>query len=342
MDTKPYLFSILICCITTASFSSIPLQKFGFDNQLTSQQTGWQFLGKGYRAYNPTLHRFMAQDSKSPFAKGGINGYIFSNNNPIMKYDPSGHNALPALANLALLIEGTALGNYFSWPILGNLIGSLAGQAAQNGIEQATGNRVEWIPEMAGALASPVAMGTIVKSTEYIGMKLFQSRTQLWLGSRMLAGVAIVDGGALAGEATKDWLAKRKFQPSIPLLAAGAATGLISGVVDYSMTNRYNQFRTTGSAIQQDPGAVELEYTQSLKPDQLAKYNTLKATGRDFILEESDVLKTNPLGWQDQWRNSTYLKPFYFTYKYGIHRTLEYVGDDIFAVFERDQAQTNS
>ena len=64
---------------------------FGFDGQLTDPHTGWQFLGKGYRAYNPLLHRFMSQDSLSPFDKGGINGYVFAGNNPIMQFDPSGH-----------------------------------------------------------------------------------------------------------------------------------------------------------------------------------------------------------------------------------------------------------
>ena len=64
---------------------------FGFDGQLTDPHTGWQFLGKGYRAYNPLLHRFMSHDSMSPFDKGGTNGYVFANNNPIMKFDPSGH-----------------------------------------------------------------------------------------------------------------------------------------------------------------------------------------------------------------------------------------------------------
>ncbi len=69
-----------------------PIQHFGFDGQLTDSRSQWQFLGKGYRAYNPMLHRFMAQDSMSPFDKGGLNGYVFARNNPIMAFDPSGHS----------------------------------------------------------------------------------------------------------------------------------------------------------------------------------------------------------------------------------------------------------
>ncbi|WP_203384464.1 RHS repeat-associated core domain-containing protein [Cysteiniphilum marinum] len=65
----------------------------GFDGQRTDNATGYQFLGNGYRAYNPILHRFMQMDDirYSPFGKGGINGYVFANNNPIMNFDPSGH-----------------------------------------------------------------------------------------------------------------------------------------------------------------------------------------------------------------------------------------------------------
>ena len=68
---------------------SVPL--FGFDGALTDDDTGWQFLGQGYRAYSPTLHRFMSQDSLSPFDQGGLNGYLFADNNPLANADPSGH-----------------------------------------------------------------------------------------------------------------------------------------------------------------------------------------------------------------------------------------------------------
>ena len=83
-----------------------PIKLFGFDDQLTDAQTGWQFLGKGYRAYNPLLHRFMSQDTMSPFDKGGINGYIFASNNPIMSFDPSGHSALSLGMNIGGIVAG--------------------------------------------------------------------------------------------------------------------------------------------------------------------------------------------------------------------------------------------
>ena len=61
----------------------------GFDAERTDPATGYQFLGGGYRAYNPIYRRFMAKDSYSPFER--IDGYGFGSNNPIMNTDPSGH-----------------------------------------------------------------------------------------------------------------------------------------------------------------------------------------------------------------------------------------------------------
>ena len=64
---------------------------WSFDGQVTDQPTGYQLLGKGYRGYNPKLRRFMQHDVASPFGVGGMNGYAYVGNNPIMHTDPTGH-----------------------------------------------------------------------------------------------------------------------------------------------------------------------------------------------------------------------------------------------------------
>ncbi len=64
----------------------------GFNGERSDYYTGFQLLGNGYRAYNPELGRFMQPDMYSPFGKGGINPYVFANNNPIMGLDPSGQS----------------------------------------------------------------------------------------------------------------------------------------------------------------------------------------------------------------------------------------------------------
>ncbi len=89
-NVQVLIVTIILSCNQLAWPATI--QHAGFDGQLTDRYTHWQFLGQGYhRAYNPMLHRFMSQDTMSPFDQGGKNGYIFATNNPIMVFDPTGH-----------------------------------------------------------------------------------------------------------------------------------------------------------------------------------------------------------------------------------------------------------
>ncbi|MQU06766.1 RHS repeat-associated core domain-containing protein [Pseudomonas helleri] len=62
-----------------------------FNGEMREQDTGWYLLGKGYRAYNPSLMRFHSPDSLSPFGAGGINPYVYCLGNPIKFSDPTGH-----------------------------------------------------------------------------------------------------------------------------------------------------------------------------------------------------------------------------------------------------------
>ena len=77
----------------------------GFDNQMNDPATGYQFLGGGYRAYNPIYRHFMSHDSFSPFK--AIDGYGFASNNPIMNTDPTGH--LPQWLSYAMAGVGIAM-----------------------------------------------------------------------------------------------------------------------------------------------------------------------------------------------------------------------------------------
>jgi RHS repeat-associated protein len=65
--------------------------RLGFNGQLHEPRGCWQFLGNGYRVYNPVLRRFHSPDSQSPFGKGGINAYAYCGGDPINHMDPSGH-----------------------------------------------------------------------------------------------------------------------------------------------------------------------------------------------------------------------------------------------------------
>lgn len=48
------------------------------------------FLGNGLRLYIPAIMRFLSPDSLSPFAAGGINGYVYCSGDPVNFHDPSG------------------------------------------------------------------------------------------------------------------------------------------------------------------------------------------------------------------------------------------------------------
>ncbi|WP_448144969.1 RHS repeat-associated core domain-containing protein [Pseudomonas silesiensis] len=63
----------------------------GFNGEVRDKLSGWYLLGRGYRAYNPTLMRFHSPDSLSPFGAGGINPYMYCAGDPINFVDPTGH-----------------------------------------------------------------------------------------------------------------------------------------------------------------------------------------------------------------------------------------------------------
>ena len=109
----------------------------GFDGQVTDEATGYQFLGAGYRAYNPVYRQFMAKDSFSPFKK--VNGYGFGDNNPIMNTDPTGHApkwlgyamgamgiGVSIVTALLLPVAGAAIAGVGGGGMIASMLGSVA------------------------------------------------------------------------------------------------------------------------------------------------------------------------------------------------------------------------
>lgn len=80
------------------------VSRLAYTGQLRDAVSGCYNLGNGYRAYSPSLMRFKAADSLSPFDKGGLNAYAYCGGDPVNRTDTNGHffNA----AGVALRIMG--------------------------------------------------------------------------------------------------------------------------------------------------------------------------------------------------------------------------------------------
>jgi RHS repeat-associated protein len=74
----------------------------GFNGEPLDEMTGLYFLGNGYRAYSPTLMRFISPDSMSPFDAGGLNAYAYCLCDPVNRVDPTGHVSWQSIAGVAL------------------------------------------------------------------------------------------------------------------------------------------------------------------------------------------------------------------------------------------------
>ncbi|HDS1696978.1 RHS repeat-associated core domain-containing protein [Pseudomonas hunanensis] len=90
-----------------------------FNGERRDPFTGCYHLGNGYRAYNPALMRFQAQDSFSPFGAGGLNGYAYCAGDPVNRVDPSGHSFDVGgllLRGLGMLSNGATIAYNFLGP----------------------------------------------------------------------------------------------------------------------------------------------------------------------------------------------------------------------------------
>ncbi|WP_217995527.1 RHS repeat-associated core domain-containing protein [Vibrio azureus] len=130
----------------------------GFNGETLDPVTGNYMLGNGYRAYNPTLIRFMSQDSLSPFSEAGINAYQYCSGDPINRSDPSGHldglklglGIFAVLVGIAGAIAAPFTGGT-SLAIAAGVIGSAAG-AISGGLSIAAAVVAERNPDVADKL----------------------------------------------------------------------------------------------------------------------------------------------------------------------------------------------
>ncbi|MGE8399055.1 MAG: RHS repeat-associated core domain-containing protein [Burkholderiales bacterium] len=153
----------------------------GYHGELLLPVTSLYMLGNGYRAYSPSLRRFLSSDSYSPFGRGGLNAYAAFSNNPINFKDPDGHAPAPlTLAKTKSLLDSKA-----------SLIAGL--QQDFSSQENLNGHRVlqSLLPERPGrdlaalhskADVAPANFSIIgsAKDLAHIGRRPQNSSLQLW------------------------------------------------------------------------------------------------------------------------------------------------------------------
>lgn len=106
----------------------------GFQGNLVDKTSGQLSYGNGQRFYDPVSRRFSSYDPKSPFGKGGSNGYAYAANSPVNYSDPTGHSAFGILFQVLMMVGGE---------LLDPAGGGEAGDVAANAIEGVLGGERE-------------------------------------------------------------------------------------------------------------------------------------------------------------------------------------------------------
>ena len=202
----------------------------GFDGQVSDEATGYQFLGGGYRAYNPVYRQFMAKDSYSPFKK--VNGYGFGDNTPIMNTDPTGHS--PKWLGYAMGAMGIGMSIVMAvlLPVAGAAVAGVSGGAAVAGLAMSVGGGV---------------LGTASGSLQIAATKHPENTTlqKVSNGFGIAEGIAAMAmGGAAIGEGIKSIfttagtiarLTSASLITSGVSAAAAAATGVAASGIGEAM-----------------------------------------------------------------------------------------------------------
>jgi RHS repeat-associated protein len=83
----------------------------GFNGELVAWSGSLELynLGHGQRIFAPNMRMFYQWDSLSPFGAGGINGYQYCHNNPVVYVDPTGHWAWTSAISIAVAVFSMAI-----------------------------------------------------------------------------------------------------------------------------------------------------------------------------------------------------------------------------------------
>ena len=195
-----------------------------FDGHISDEATGYQFLGGGYRAYNPIYRQFMTRDSFSPFKR--INGYGFGDNNPVMNTDPTGHSPRWLGYTMGTLSIGMSLVLAILLPVV---------LAAITGVGMSSSTAISGI---AWATAGTASGSLQIAATKYPqNMALQKTSISFTLAENIATaavGTFLMEEGIIGAIDTADTMTRMTSSMLIVSGLSGAAAG-ITGSASSSM-----------------------------------------------------------------------------------------------------------
>ena len=211
----------------------------GFNSQMSDPATGYQFLGGGYRAYNPVYRHFMAKDSFSPFIK--VDGYGYGDNNPVMNTDPSGHFS----KGWQIALEGMGIAGNFLISLLmpaamGLMYGGMA-VAAPASVYAAFGTGAAASGFTSGGM-SAVSGGLNIDLIVHSGNRTMQKASSIigMIDGVLLMGLSLLSMGVGLRGMVRGVGTVSRFSNALPL--SGGALNLIAGGMLTGVSSPGNNF----------------------------------------------------------------------------------------------------
>lgn len=230
--------------VQAASFSAP-----GFSGEWLDPLSGLYLPGNGYRAYSPTLMRFLSPDNLSPFGTGGLNPYAYCSGDPINRVDPTGHFWGAILSGVVSFIGIAAsvltLGVATPLAMVGLAMGVVSGVAGVTATvlrafdaESEAADILDWVSIGASAgsvLAGAVAIG---KATVHCGRRFGQAFSKGLSPKRAPSASGIGTKTGNAGSA-----AREGFKGNVPWKVKLADPKNISKQLRPAQQHEYDQFK---------------------------------------------------------------------------------------------------
>jgi len=194
----------------------------GFNGEQLDPATGLYLLGNGYRAYSPTLMRFLSPDSMSPFGEGGLNAYAYCLGDPVNRIDPTGHISWQTILGVGLSVFGIVasvltMGAATPWAVaaLGLAVTSGLSSIASEVVnelepESQAGNILGWITFGLGLASFGAGLGAGARAGVNAGRKLAGAWAQGASGKGAGAAGKEMAKGMIKGKGAKAAAKARK------------------------------------------------------------------------------------------------------------------------------------